>query len=281
MASEEVVFNQESPPGTGSVSQAVPRTVMGVAWWKTSVFTLTVFLSAFLLFQVQLLVGKRILPWFGGSAAVWTTSLLIYQLLLLGGYVYSHSVISRLTGRKQVLLHLGLLATAVLLVIVLSALWPSAVTPEASWKPAAGGNPALQVAVLILISTGLPFFVLATTGPLLQGWFAGLGGGGRTYRLYAVSNAGSLLGLVTFPFVLEPAFRLTSLGKAWSLLFACFAAGCAMCALWFRSVPASKIEFRLAGSRKNFGPLTWLLWFSLAPAPRRYYWPPPIFCARK
>jgi len=264
MARDDVALNQEPPPGMGSVSRTLQETATGVSWWQAAVFALTVFLSAFLLFQVQLLVGKRILPWFGGSAAVWTTSLLVYQLLLLAGYVYSHSVFSRLTSRRQVLLHLGLLASAFFLVVLLSIRWPSAVTPGTSWKPAEGSHPSLQVAALILVATGLPFFVLSTTGPLLQGWFAGLGGGSRTYRLYAVSNAGSLLGLMTFPFLLEPAFSLTSIGKAWSFLFACFAAACAACALWFRSVPAAKIEIRPSPRREDVGPWTWLLWFLLA-----------------
>jgi len=207
---------------SASAGQHDPRSEarLAVSRMRSAIFVLTTFLSAFLLFQVQLLVGKHILPWFGGSAAVWTTCLLIYQLLLFGGYVYSHNIVVRLSSRGQYSLHLGLLACALLLVIVLSGCWPSAVTPAASWKPIGSLNPILQVAAVILVATGLPFFVLSTTGPLLQGWYARIGGGSQTYRLYAVSNAGSLLGLMTFPFILEPAFRLTSLGKAWSILFA-------------------------------------------------------------
>ena len=264
MASDKAALSQEQQPRVSSAPLSAPKRETGVSSWQTAVFALIVFLSAFLLFQVQLLVGKRILPWFGGSAAVWTTSLLVYQLLLLGGYLYSHNVVSRLISQRQALIHVALLAAALFLVIALSILWPSAVTPGTSFKPTENGNPALQVVGLILISAGLPFFVLSTTGPLLQGWFAALGGGGRTYRLYAVSNTGSLLGLLTFPFILEPNIRLTTLGKAWSFLFACFAVGCAICAWWFRSAPASKVESRAAQSEENSNSLTWLLWFSLA-----------------
>ena len=236
-----------------------------LSWWQNSVFTLTTFLSAFLLFQVQLIVGKHILPWFGGTAAVWTTSLLVYQLLLLAGYFYSHGLISRLTSKNQVLLHSAVLLTAMFLVIVLTVFWPSAVTPGASWKPSVSTNPALQVVSVILVATGLPFFVLSTTSPLLQGWYARLGGGGQTYRLYAVSNAGSLLALLTFPFILEPGFHLTALGKAWSVFFLCFAGGCAMCARWASGIMASSFEpMRTETSpRSNQGLLTQMLWFLL------------------
>jgi hypothetical protein len=221
------------------------------------VFALTTFLSAFLLFQVQLLVSKRILPWFGGTAAVWTTCLLLFELLLLGGYLYSHKITTQLSSRGQVLLHLGVLVSTSLLVIVLAALWPSAVTPSAAWKTPESLHPVLRVMEIVLIATGLPFFVLSTTSPLLQRWFARLGGGSQAYRLYAVSNAGSLLGLLTFPFILEPTFQLTTLGKIWSLLFGCFAVGCAACARWFRRIsePTEEVvrEIALPSSNHRFG----------------------------
>jgi hypothetical protein len=230
------------------------------------VFALTTFLSAFLLFQVQLIVSKHILPWFGGTAAVWTTCMLIFQLLLLGGYVYSHKISTRLSGRRQVLVHLSVLASALLLVIVLAALWPSAVTPSAAWKPPESLHPVFRVMSIILVATGLPFFVLSTTGPLLQRWYARLGGGDQAYRLYAVSNIGSLLGLLTFPFVLEPVFRLSTLGKVWSLLFGCFAVGCAACAWRFRqaSAPTDEVVRDVATPSHSCGFPLQFLWFLLA-----------------
>ncbi len=190
------------------------------------VFGSTLFLSALLLFQVQLIVSKYILPWFGGSAAVWTTSMLVFQMLLLGGYVYSHLVSERLSQKAQSNLHLALLSAALLLVFTLSLLWPSAITPGQGWKPTNNANPLWSVTLILLISAGLPFFVLSTTGPLLQRWFAREGGNTQTYRLYAVSNLGSLLGLLTFPFLLEPTLHIKTQGRLWALLFSLFAVGC-------------------------------------------------------
>jgi hypothetical protein len=194
------------------------------------VFALTSFLSAFLLFQVQLIVSKYILPWFGGSAAVWTTSMLVFQILLLGGYAYSHLVSKRLSPRAQTNLHLGLLAAVLLLVSAQSLIWPSAITPGPSWKPLNSASPVREVAVILLLAAGLPFFVLSATSPLLQRWFARAGGAARTYRLYSVSNLGSLAGLLSFPFLLEPTLRMRAQGRLWALLFGAFVAGCAWCA---------------------------------------------------
>lgn len=193
------------------------------------VFGATSFLSAFLLFQVQLIVSKHIVPWFGGSAAVWTTSLLVFQVLLLAGYAYSHWISERLSTRQQAKLHIGLLVVTCTIVAVLSFVWPSAITPGSSWK-LNGGSPVLNVIAILLVAAGLPFFVLSTTGPLLQHWFAAQGADSRTYRLYSVSNLGSLIGLLSYPFLLEPAMHMTSQGKLWTLLFCAFTLGCAWCA---------------------------------------------------
>jgi len=231
------------------------------------VFASVSFISAFLLFQVQLIVSKYILPWFGGSAAVWTTSMLVFQVLLLGGYCYSHLISERLSYKAQGRLHLVLLSSALLLVIVLSLIWPSAITPGSNWKPQANGNPILEVMAILLVSAGLPFFVLSTTGPLLQRWFAARGADAKAYRLYAVSNLGSLLGLLSFPFLLEPALRMRSQGMLWAALFVAFVVGCAWCAWDARSAacaqehPASKTEMSI---RKDVTATTRLLWFLLA-----------------
>jgi hypothetical protein len=229
-------------------------------------FAATSFLSAFLLFQVQLIVSKYILPWFGGSAAVWTTSMLVFQMLLLCGYVYSHLVSARLSAVAQTKLHLALLAAVFLLVLTLMFLWPSAITPGTSWKPADSGNPVRDVAVILLVSAGLPFFVLSTTGPLLQRWFARLGVGTKTYKLYSISNLGSLLGLLSFPFLLEPAIGMKTQSLIWSLLFFVFVAGCGLCARKTmhacdetnRVDPAEEI-----GSGIQTSPLIYSLWFLL------------------
>src|SRR2546426_8834766 len=164
-------------------------------------YALTIFTGAFLLFEVQPLIGKYILPWFGGGPGVWTTCLLFFQVLLLGGYAYAHVTSRCLKPRAQAVVHLILLAAAL-------ALLP--ITPSDSWKPRGGGNPTLQILALLAASLGLPYFVLSSTGPLMQQWFSRTNPGVSPYRLYALSNAGSLLALVSLPFFFEPQFtRIT------------------------------------------------------------------------
>ncbi|HVM74200.1 MAG TPA: hypothetical protein VMT75_01075 [Candidatus Saccharimonadales bacterium] len=221
-------------------------------------FAGTMFLSAFLLFQVQLIISKYILPWFGGSAAVWTTSLLIFQILLLAGYVYSHLVSERLSQQTQVSLHAAVLTVALASVGLLALRWPSAVTPSAAWKPSDTGHPVRDVILITLLATGLPFFVLSTTGPLLQRWFARQGGGAGTYRLYAVSNLGSLLGLLSFPILFEPVMRLRVQGIVWSALFGVFCAGCGWCAWKFLSAPAGSEGTPLLGDESREKPVSML-----------------------
>src|SRR5438552_2532736 len=160
-------------------------------------YALTIFLGAFLLFQVQPLIGKFILPWFGGGPGVWTTCLLFFQILLLAGYAYAHVSTRWLKPRAQVVVHLGLLVAAL-------ALLP--ITPREAWKPVAGGNPTLQILTLLVVTLGLPYFVLASTGPLIQQWFSRARPGTSPYRLYALSNVGSLLALVSYPFYFETHF---------------------------------------------------------------------------
>lgn len=229
-------------------------------------FAFTSFLSAFLLFQVQLIVNKRILPWFGGSAAVWTTSLVVFQLLLLAGYIYSHLVTTRLPLRRQFLVHGILLSIAAFTVIALSAVWPSAITPSLAWKPSQNEHPVANVCFVILVSTGLPFFALSTSAPLLQSWFSRLGYGNRAYRLYAVSNLGSLLGLLVFPFVLEPALGLTIQGRLWALLFCIFAAACWLCARLAGRGRAAVVQLSESPTWDStpVARMNYLLWFLLA-----------------
>ncbi len=150
-------------------------------------FSLTIFWGACLLFLVQPLIARFILPWFGGGPAVWTTCMLFFQVLLLGGYAYAHFSISRLTPRRQVITHLSLLFLAVLLLPI---------TPGDQWKPADGSHAAGHILLLLLACLGLPYLVLAATGPLLQAWFSKANPGVSPYRLYALSNIGSLLALL-------------------------------------------------------------------------------------
>ncbi len=198
-----------------------PRTAPAPVRAGMLLFGATVLTSAFLLFQVQPLIAKVILPWFGSSPGVWTACMLFFQMLLLGGYAYSHLVVSRLTPRRQGITHLVLLAVAL-------AWLPLA--PDPSWRPAAGDEPVGRILLLLAASVGLPYFALSATGPLLQGWFARLQPGRSPYSLYALSNAGSLVALLSYPFLFERVMRLESQTLSWSVLFGVFALLCAVCA---------------------------------------------------
>jgi SAM-dependent methyltransferase len=178
---------------------------------------LTIFVSAFLLFQVEPLIAKMILPWFGGVAAVWTVCLLFFQSLLLLGYLYAHLLTWRFVPRTQGWLHVGLLAASVVVLPIL---------PKESWKPLGLEHPALHILWVLMLTVGLPFFLLSATSPLLQAWLANALKDSGVYRFYALSNAGSLLGLLSYPTLIEP--RLSTLRQAvsWSVAYAAFAVAC-------------------------------------------------------
>ncbi|HLK46628.1 MAG TPA: fused MFS/spermidine synthase [Bryobacteraceae bacterium] len=187
-------------------------------------YALTIVVSAFLLFQVQPVIAKIILPWFGGSAAVWTTCLLFFQVVLLLGYLYAHAVIRYLKPRMQMLVHAGLL-------LVSAAALP--IYPNASWKPYGNEDPSLRILGLLAATVGLPYFLLSTTGPLLQAWYARRYKGAIPYRLYALSNAGSMFALLSYPVLFEPIYTTHQQALMWSVAYVLFAALCAVTA--FRS----------------------------------------------
>ncbi len=184
-------------------------------------FALTIFTGAFLLFQVQPLIGKYILPWFGGGPGVWTTCLLFFQVVLLGGYAYAHFSTSRLTPRRQVLLHFVLLGLSL-------ALLP--ITPSESWKAHLGGDPNWRILLLLTATIGLPYFVLSSTGPLMQQWFSQTNPGVSPYRLYALSNVGSLLALLSYPAFFEVKFARQVQANMWSVGLVLFVLFCGYCA---------------------------------------------------
>jgi len=219
-------------------------------------FALTIFVGAFLLFQVQPLIGKYILPWFGGSPGVWTTCMLFFQLLLLGGYVYAHLVSRRLPPRTQAAVHL------VLLVVALAML---PITPADSWKPTAGGEPTWQILVLLTASLGLPYLVLATTGPLMQDWFRRTAPGASPYRLYALSNVGSLLALVSYPFYFETSFTRQEQARLWSWGLVVYAICGGFCAwrVWRHSRPVASPEEAPEPGATPPSRTHWLLWLLL------------------
>ena len=202
-------------------------------------YALTIFTGAFLLFQVQPLIGKYILPWFGGGPGVWTTCMLFFQMLLLGGYAYAHFTSRWLKPRTQAVVHMVLLAVAL-------ALLP--ITPNDSWKPHGAGDPTLQILALLAVSLGLPYFVLSATGPLVQQWFSRARPGVSPYRLYALSNLGSLLALVSYPFFFETHFTRKIQAALWAWGLVAYVLCCGFCAIraWKAGEPgrAAKPEGR-------------------------------------
>jgi hypothetical protein len=180
-------------------------------------YAATIFLSAFLLFLVQPVIAKQILPWFGGSSGVWTTALVFFQSVLLAGYAYADWT-TRLGLRRQTVLHVALLAASLLTLPILAA---------PGWKPHGDEEPVLRILLLLAAAIGLPYFLLSTTTPLLQSWYWRRFRSAVPYRLLALSNLASLLALLGFPVLLEPWFDLAALGWGWSALYVLFAAICA------------------------------------------------------
>ncbi len=232
-------------------------------------FGSTIFLSAFLLFQVQLVMGKFLLPWFGGAPAVWTTCLLAYQVLLLAGYAYAHVLAVRL-GKAQEKLHGVLLAASLLLLLYLAYRWPSPITPGLEMRPE-DDHPVRNILMILTLSIGLPFFLLSTTGPLVQHWFSRARAGESPYRLYAVSNLGSLLGLLSYPLLVEPYVTLRWQGRLWTLGYVLFTLGCVGCAWMAQGAPAiaensqRRVEDKSADDQAGKPAAAGLLlWFGLA-----------------
>ena len=191
----------------------------------------TIALSAFLLFLVQPIIAKQILPWFGGTSAVWTTCMVFFQVVLLGGYAYAHALTSRAGARNQARLHIALLAASLAFLPI--------VAGEAL-KPGGEEDAALSILWLLAATIGLPYFLLSSTGPLLQRWSAHRFPEKTVYRLFALSNFGSLLGLLAFPFVIEPFAPSVTQAYAWSAAYAVFALACAVTAWQAQRALASR-----------------------------------------
>src|SRR5450759_2303509 len=202
-------------------------------------YALTIFISAFLLFQVQPMIAKIILPWFGGSAAVWTTCMLFFQVALLVGYAYAHFVAKRLSPKTQVMVHATLLGLSILLLPI---------APAASWKPVGADLPALHILALLAVSVGLPYTLLATTGPLLQVWYTRTHQGAMPYRLFALSNLASMLALLSYPPLVEPYLSTRHQTLVWSAAYAVFVVLCVVTGLrsWSRQPAAGAEETLLA-----------------------------------
>jgi hypothetical protein len=226
-------------------------------------FTVTIFLSAALLFAVQPMFARMVLPVLGGTPAVWTTCMVFFQSALFAGYAYAHLGVRRLGVRRQAAMHLVLMTAAL-------CAQPILVSP--SWTPPAVENPSFWLLGRMAMSVGLPFFVIASTAPILQRWFASTrhAHADDPYFLYAASNAGSLAALLAYPLIVEPSLRLHVQSVAWSTGYVALVALMAACAsaVW-RAHANHEETARTAAVRPSAGS-TWktrLRWMALAAVP--------------
>jgi hypothetical protein len=216
------------------------------------IYGLVIFSSAFLLFQVQPILGKIILPWFGGAAGVWIVCLLFFQSVLLLGYFYAHGLTRKFRAPTQVRIHAALLLVSLLTLPIV---------PKHSWVPAASSDPAFHILWLLGATVGLPYFLLSSTSPLLQAWYAQKDADAHPYRFYAVSSAGSMLALVSYPILVEPWIANSHQAWGWSWAYAAVALLCAVIALF------SSRQAATGGGREGSPPPPWqvqALWVSLA-----------------
>src|SRR5580692_3920088 len=187
-------------PSPALTSQAGSKLIYGLA----------IFASAFLLFQVQPLVAKIILPWFGGAAAVWIVCLLFFQVVLLLGYLYAHLLTRSFGSQTQGQIHAALLVASLLLLPIL---------PKSSWKPTASEDPVFPILAFLGITVGVPYLLLSSTSPLLQAWYTRSRAGRAPYRFYALSNAGSMLALLSYPSLIEPRLSSSHQALVWSVAY--------------------------------------------------------------
>jgi hypothetical protein len=222
-------------------------------------YALTIFASAFLLFLVQPIIAKQILPWFGGSASVWATCLIFFQFLLLIGYAYTDWTTRRLKARTQITLHIALLALSLLSLPII---------PDAAWKPAGDDDPTWRILGLLTATIGLPYFLLSTTGPLVQAWFARTFPAGTVYRLFALSNLGSLLALIAYPFAVEPWVTGPQQSYGWTAGYVVFLLLCSGSALYSVRHQSRYASAAAAAAAANDGPAPqikdYLLWLALS-----------------
>ena len=192
----------------GDSTPVAPQSRQSIVW-----FAATTLLGAFLVFQVQPIISKCVLPWFGGTPAVWTTCMLFFQVLLFAGYLYAHVIRTFFRPALQGAIHLVLLSTAAMMLPI---------EPSDAWKPSGSESPTLYLLWMLAVHVGLPYFVLSSTGPLIQAWLSYQDSSDGVYRLYALSNAGSLVALLSYPFAVEPILSVSNQSVIWSLMFCGF-----------------------------------------------------------
>ncbi len=217
---------------------------------------ITIFLGAFLLFQVQPIIGRYILPWFGGGPAVWTTCMLFFQVLLVGGYAYAHWLGSLRSTRTQGAVHMALLA-ATLFFLPLD---PRGLLS----REASSADPSGRILLVLAASISGPYLLLSSTGPLLQRWFHLRYPERSPWRLYSLSNTGSFLALLSYPFAVEPYFRMRTQSWSWSALYIVFAIVCGWSAWTLRGIAVPEPSDDRAAPDVRPGITTILFWIALA-----------------
>ena len=222
-------MDTKSSQSTGRDRQSPPTGSTTPLPW----FAATTLLGAFLVFQVQPVISKCVLPWFGGTPAVWTTCMLFFQVLLFAGYLYAHVLRTLFRPFVQGCVHVALLGIAALALPI---------EPSEGWKPTGSESPTLHLLWMLAVHVGLPYFVLSSTGPLVQAWLSYRDDSDRVYRLYALSNAGSLAALLSYPFLVEPLLSVSNQSLVWSLMFCLFALIQGVVAVGLFRVPAPTIQ---------------------------------------
>jgi SAM-dependent methyltransferase len=246
------VRHQDDPqPGRDGQDAEIRTEVIRAPLLAAAPYAATIFLSSFLLFLVQPIIARQILPWFGGSAAVWTTCLVFFQTLLLAGYGYADAS-TRLGGRRQAFVHVALLLASLAFLPILA---------SSAWKPQGEEEPVTRILVLLAATIGLPYFLLSATTPIVQAWYWRRFRSAVPYRLFALSNFASLLALLGFPVLFEPAFDLKALAWGWSFGYAGFAVLCGALALGSMGDKPSRV---VKANTPSPGLRAQLLWLALA-----------------
>ncbi|MBC7261819.1 MAG: ferrichrome ABC transporter permease, partial [Chloroflexi bacterium] len=230
-------------------------------------YALSILLSAFLLFLVQPMVGKFILPWFGGTPTVWSTVLLFFQVALTGGYAYAYWLLGQWRNRQQGMVHLALLGLSLALLLFAALAWPSPLTPDASWRPQGNDLPILGILKILAVSVGIPYFLLSSNSTLVQAWFSGEYRDRVPYRLYVLSNVGSLLALISYPILFEPNLTVRTQAWLWTIGYVAFAFSAAYLA-WrtYHRAPdvAAQRDKNTPSTEERPGKGTYILWLGLA-----------------
>ena len=229
-----------------------------------TVYILSILLSSFLLFQIQPLIGKYILPWFGGTANVWSASLLFFQIMLTGGYAYAVWLSEKLPQRYRRWIHVLMLGISALVLGRNFLGWDAPIFPPQTWL--GDGSPLANILKILFVSVGVPYFLLSTNSTLIQVWFNQDFPKRNPYWLYALSNAGSLLGLITYPTLIEPNFPLATQAIIWTSSYLIFAVLTSMLVLRLKNgeiknTPAEK-DSALPPTRQDY--LRWIGFPALA-----------------